>query len=688
MSVDTAPSPAASAPAPATHLLSVLGATRSGLDARLIEAARMIVAVTGDELLAHKGFSSVDELTASQRRSWRAEAKSVACEEVRAALGCGITEARHIVGMACAPLTVRTHLLGALDRGEASLVQARAFWKRCGALPVEDAEAISESLFGSDPATAVPERLDPDDRLKDRPWHDADFTAAVEREAVRAEGKDVVAERERRRRAYAARRAEMMVCDDGTGMLTLTGPLVSMVAIHARIDRVARLLRKKGDPRTLDQLRLDTSAALLLHGELSIPAEAAPPAPEDDHDLSVPDLAGISAVLAGLPSIDLQVVIPWDALAGQPACTRCTTARTSTVDGGAGPRETDDRDGSGVGDEPASAPPPTPPRPGGDQTSDPGAGQTADPGTGQEGAGVGLVLGRHPAFLSPGHLRELALLPGTTLHRLLVDPADGRLIERSTPAYRPDAVMRRQILAADVVSRAPGSRQPAAVCELDHVTPFGTPGGVTSETNLVALAQRPHHLKTAGTAISVINERRDLTWTTLLGQCEATRVHDYRQYSTRLREAIDRLAPLTQPPTDGDGKDSPHPQHSHPHPAERADLDARRDLVCRALYAALAHRDPRASLVDHDDHVGATAHGGALGGWMFVTRTTEGGKRRHGPNPDTPPVSNILGVPVDTDTDVEPDNRREAAVAEDTEATQAEAANPQGTEPQDEAPPF
>ena len=113
----------------------------------------------------------------------------------------------------------------------------------------------------------------------------------------------------------------------------------------------------------------------------------------------------IAQIITARPAVHLQVVVPWDVLAGTPAC---------------GPHQS-----------------------------------TAE------------ILGRHPAFLTPGHARELGLTPGTTLSRLLIDPADGRLIERSIASYRPDAAMRRQIIAADVTSRSPGSRTPATSCEID-----------------------------------------------------------------------------------------------------------------------------------------------------------------------------------------------------------------------------
>lgn len=97
----------------------------------------------------------------------------------------------------------------------------------------------------------------------------------------------------------------------------------------------------------------------------------------------------------------------------------------------------------------------------------------------------------------------------------------------------------------------------------------------------------------------------------------------------QLAGAVDRLRPLD-------------PQESGIHPADRTDLDDRRDLVSRALYAALAHRGPGALLIADDDHLGTGEHGGPLAGWLFVTRTTPGGARRYGAAPGAETVADVL----------------------------------------------
>lgn len=698
MSTGTA-APQTSAEDPVLGVLAVLALSRAGMDARLIEACTLIVGATGRVLLADKGFSDVEELTKTQRRKWRAEAKRLACAEVEVKLGLGVHETRILVGLACAPARTRDLVIAALDNGWTTWAQVKAFWQRCGSLPADAAHLVAEALFGTDPATAAKERLDPDGSLGDRPWQHAEYRAALDREAVAVEGSDVVAERARRRAAYAARRAGLEVHDDGTATLTITGPLVTLCAVHTRIERIARLLRKHGDPRTLDQLRADVTSALLQHGTL-------PLLDVDPDDLTAADLDKIRQIINALPAVQIQVVVPWDTLSGQAACPSCS----GPLDGDGGEAAADDADGDGphghdanehrtastgpghdgapAHESPAPGSPPhgpsAPGSPGHEPSpaGPPGPEPPGSPSTSARG-NVAEILGYHPAFISPGLARELALQPGTTFSRILTDPPTGRAHELSSASYRPDAEMRRQIVAADVYSRAPGSRHPMASCELDHVIPWGPPlDGPTSVQNIAGLNKRPHHLKTKKWWSVAINDRRDLTWTTLLGQAFTTRPHDYGQYqpyqgpsggsAATVLAGVFARALDEQEPID--------PQQRSLHPSERGDLDDRRDLANQALYAAIAERGPGAFLLDEDDHPGTGEHGGPLAGWAWVTHTSRAtGRRRPGPPKDPQSVTEVLGM------------RREGPElrpSDQPEARSSEGQTPWERRSQDDPPPF
>lgn len=565
---------------PSVVALGTVTRRRSELDASMIEATAAVVVAVRDRVLARKGLLGA-ELGRGQAREVASEVRRLAAAEAEVLAGFGVDEARQLVGVATARPVLRQVVTEALRRGEASWSLVRVFWQRSARLTDDQQLLVAEALFGTDAAEAAEERLDEDGDLSGEPWAHATFAAACRREVTACEGQDVVADRERRRRAYAARRASVRAHDDGTATLTVTGPAITVSAVHQRIDRISRTVRRGGDERTLDQLRCDVIETLLLHGVLDLPQP-------DQLDLITPQQADrLAAVLDAQPSVQLQVVVPADALAmGFPVCGSCAAQLDAEADD---PR---------AEVPPVPGPPPGPPA-GPPAGPPPGPLAGPPPADGPPGRGlVGEVLGPLPFFVTPGHGRELALLPGTTLTRLLTDPADGRLIERTIKVYRPDAQMRRQVMATDLYSRAPGSRLSGQCCELDHVTPYGAAGGQTCETNLASLDKRRHQFKTLGAWHVAIRARRDLTFTTVLGQVVGTRSHDYRQYL---------------------------------HVREPEDLEDRLDLANRAVYAALAARPehrvrPRA------------------GAWLTLTHTTRDGSVRPGPPAGATPLDVLLGI--------------------------------------------
>lgn len=609
-------SPAASepgVPGSALDRMGDLALERSRVEAKMLALTLEISREVGECLLRDKGYSSIEELSAGARRRWRAETKRLTCEELRIKLGIGITESRQLVGVACAPTGVRAAIDHALTHGLVTWGHVRGFWDRAGALPAADARTLAISLFGDDPAHAVAERLAPDGTLLDRPWHHADYWAALEREVTRIKGTDVTAERRRRRQARADRHVRLRVDDDSTAALTVTGPATTLVAVSQRLDGAARALRKSGDERTLAQLRTDIAQTLLLHGTPDLTTG-------QDELLTPEEGQRIAQVVTARPAVHLQVIVPWDTLTGQPSCASCAAARPDEVGGHhqeAVRGQSPDTAVRGLPPD-TDAPPETVP------------GGVRAPGHGS----VAKVLGRHPLFLAPGHARELALSPGTTLSRLLVDPADGRLVERTITTYRPDAAMRRQVIAADVMSRSPGSRAPADACEIDHEEPWGPGTGATTEANLDLKDIARHQLKTKRWWTSALGPNRDVTWETLLGQTETTRCHDYRQY---LRQAAAEETAEAAAAEHADAEAGPVPPDRDP--------DAELDLACRAIYAALAHRDPGAALLDDDDSHGATDHDPRLHGWVTLAHRGTDGQRRHGPPQDQASVARLLGFP-------------------------------------------
>lgn len=604
--------PSLSASAQALEVIGrmvAMARARSHIEATLVVSVQDLLLRAGEKLLAQRGIDDVSALGRTAHQTWRAHTKAAVAGELQVALGVGVSEARQLVAVASAPARVRVPVLEALRRGEVSWVMVRRFQSRTSRLEPDDAADVARILFGTDPAQAAAERLDPDGELTHRPWHHAEYFAALDREVARARGRDERGERERRRMAMALRDARLDVSDDGTATLSVTGSLATMLALNGRIDAMARRCRKGGDERTLAQLRADLFAALALFGTVDLPG---PDADAPDRIVTPDDVEALAAVINASPPGQVELVMPWDALLGQAVCPSCRGAVVPPA-------------GSAGRSQPSTPVPDRSVPPGTDERSSP-------PGW------VGELRGYPSAFVMPDEAREIALRPGSVFYRLLTDPADGRCLERSIARYAPDADMRRQIRAADVYGRGPGCRRPAAACEIDHEHPWGQ-GGSTSEVNLNAKALLDHFRKTKGLWSSVMDFRRDLTWTTLLGQVARTRGHDYRQY----RDAFERLTAAPAEAVTG-------------RVTEQSDLAERRDLANQVLYAALVSRRP-GEKTQADDDVDGCEDWLCFSEWGSVSYQDPSGRRRYGTPPDPVTPEQLLALADDRAEAPEPTRR-------------------------------
>jgi len=102
---------------------------------------------------------------------------------------------------------------------------------------------------------------------------------------------------------------------------------------------------------------------------------------------------------------------------------------------------------------------------------------------------------------------------GVGWRRLVTDPVSGYLLDYGTDVYRPPQPLKDYLVARDRVCRFPGCRRRADACEIDHVIPFGTPGGATAACNCAALCKRHHHMKTHGGRHLERHDDGALTWT-------------------------------------------------------------------------------------------------------------------------------------------------------------------------------
>lgn len=584
---------------PPRQALAVIGGmlamarARSGIDATLLVCVQDLLLRAGEKLLAQRGVDDASALGRTAHQTWRAHTKASVAGELQVALGVGVTEARQLVAVASAPARVRAPALEALRRGEVSWVMVRRFQSRTSRLEPDDAADVALVLFGSEPARAAPERLDPDGHLTCRPWHHAEYFAALDREVTRVRGRDERGERERRRVALSLRDARLDVSDDGTATLSVTGSVATMLALNARIDGIARRCRKGGDQRTLAQLRADIVAALALFGTVALPG---PDEDSPDQIVTPDEVEGLVAVINATPPGHVELVLHWDALVGRAVCPTCRGPIVPSQ-----------------GEARASGRSEVPPPPG----------------------WVGELCGYPSAWLTPEEAREIALRPGSVLFRLLTDPADGRCLERSVARYAPDADMRRQIRAADAYGRGPGCRRPAATCEIDHEQPWGQ-GGLTSEPNLNAKSMLDHFRKTKRLWSSAMNVRRDLTWTTLLGQVARTRGHDYRQYHDAFERLTRRPSGVASDPA-----------------VEQSDLADRRDLASQVLYAALVSRRP-GEKIQADDDVDGCEDWLCVSDWGSVSFQDSNGRRRYGTPPAPVTPEQLLGLHRDNPEAPEP----------------------------------
>ena len=204
-------------------------------------------------------------------------------------------------------------------------------------------------------------------------------------------------------------------------------------------------------------------------------------------------------------------------------------------------------------------------------------------------------------YLTAEHVREIAAAPGTTIHRLLTDPADGRCVERSVSSYTPDRAMVDQLRAADRTCRGPGCTRDVRHAQLDHEKPYAS-GGSTSESNLAFKHSWHHNNKTLGLWSSALAADRTITWTTLFGRVYTTRCHDYRTLHPLGRLIPDGVDRVDIRRTSGEGQTDRHvgENGSGLTCASKAQQDA--TLADRLIYAALAHRDPGSGrLADDSD---------------------------------------------------------------------------------------
>nr|WP_246401565.1 HNH endonuclease signature motif containing protein [Jiangella mangrovi] len=247
--------------------------------------------------------------------------------------------------------------------------------------------------------------------------------------------------------------------DDGAATLTLHGPAEDLTALWVAADAAARHTRTTGDPRTLDQLRLDLLTGLawtaLDTGHLgccnpTCTGHAAASPPPGDTTAPPADQPATTAGSAAGPVVLGQ-------RRGRAATVHVTVPITALA---------------GVDETPAEL----------DR------------------------FGPIPAATA----RRIAA--DATLRRLLTDPADGRLLEYGRTTYAPPADLAAHVVARDRTCRFPTCHRPATEAEIDHRIPWAA-GGTTGEANTWALHGGHHRAKTWH-GYRIVTDTTGTTWWT------------------------------------------------------------------------------------------------------------------------------------------------------------------------------
>lgn len=280
--------------------VETLTAVAGRLDAVLLSATKQLTGVNGGLLLADKSATTPEDLTASQREKWRAQAKRVTRHELTALTGWGPGETSDLVAIANLPAAVTAPLTHSLTTGESTWRLVRRYHRACSTFTTEDAAAIAHAMFGPDPTTSVTERLDSAGQFLGGPWRHPEFNRALDRETTKIKGRDPDTRKKTRQDALATHDTSLMLDEHGTGQLMIGCTATQGAAIADRIDTAARAARHAGDPRTLTQLRTATALALLLHGTADITD-----LPEDPDLVTVEHTAQLTKILHALPTLSL-----------------------------------------------------------------------------------------------------------------------------------------------------------------------------------------------------------------------------------------------------------------------------------------------------------------------------------------------------------------------------------------------
>jgi hypothetical protein len=185
--------------------------------------------------------------------------RSAAAREIQVATGLPITACQRLVWFAACEGERVEPVVALMARGRVSLGRAMALVEATAHLDAFTAAAIAarvlRPLSGLD-GLPLPGMA---------PLSQATFKARLHKQLVLHHG--LIGQSERSYQESLQRgRLSGEPHHDGTGVLVISGDGPRLAAAQGRVDRVASRLRKRGDARTIAQLRADVATDLLLRG--------------------------------------------------------------------------------------------------------------------------------------------------------------------------------------------------------------------------------------------------------------------------------------------------------------------------------------------------------------------------------------------------------------------------------------
>lgn len=423
-----------------------------------------------------------EELTKAEQRRWHRDVRKATQTELETTTGNGARATGQLIDLATAPPLLQGAIAEVLADGGADSYRAWRVLDATDLLPDEDRAEIARTVLARRPGGTRRSLQS--------------FNKALQRAVQKQISAVPQLARKRDQRALDKRDSTSRVQDDGTGQVRTTGAVERVVAAHTRIDGIARAAKRCGDdPRTLAQLRSDVALDLLQFGTI-------PPTVEED--VGVTDDAHTTDDV-GKPSEQGA-----DAAARQSDHGRSTTARPSV-------RYRD------LGELPPAH---------------------VDIVVSLETLlGLSNGIGDLPGLssISAARARQAALTAGSVWRRLVADPLDGHLIEKSSHAYRPTAAVREHTRARDGVCRFPGCQRPAMRTQSDHVIPW-TPDGqepLTGTWNIESLCEFHHDAKTRALWVALMSPDGEVRWTSPTGREYTTRPQNWAHATAASTDASD-----------------------------------------------------------------------------------------------------------------------------------------------------